>query len=224
VQDAATQKPNDHNQVFLVAGERAFADADSVVKHVEHAQSHIATLETESETSRSKIAEQAAEILRLQKIEEVMNGQPATGNQDQTDLMSNDQLAAHAAKLAVGLITQNQEQSTQNSNLTKSEAAVEAAYGTETYRAEVGKIAASLGMTLEAVDALGKTSPDAFNRLFLPAGKPDSGHQPSTGSTYQSTQQQTSSQQEPVNIVKMREPERLALVSQKMKAAGVDGY
>jgi len=219
----AASTTDNHNQVFLVAGERAFSDAGAVVKHVEHSQSHIATLETEAETSRGTIAEQAAEILRLKKVEEALNGQSTTGTVGQTDLLSNEQLATNAAKLAQGMIAEQSTVNAQNSNLAAVEAAAEKVYG-EGYQAKVGEIAKKLGMTLQEVDSLGRTSPDAFSKLFLPADA-GSSHQPSSGTIQRSlADQQQLSNQQPRNITKMREPERRTLVAEKMKAAGVEGY
>lgn len=214
---------NEHNKVFLVAGERAFGDAESVVKKIESADAHIITLEAEGKVNREALEAATGEIERLKKISDSLDGQTQPGKPDQTDQMSNDQLAAHAASLAVGLINQNKTVEEQNLNLAGAEAKAKEAYG-ETYISKIGEIAQSLNMTLKAVDELGKSSPAAFGRLFLPAtsGTP---HQPTTSSVNApiGTEQQNDPAK-PVNIVKMREGERMSIVAQKMKDAGVPGY
>ena len=211
----------DHTSVFLVAGDRAFRDADSVVKHVEHAQSHISTLEAERAADRERLASQEAELERLRKIESALDGKP-TGNVDQTGQLSKEEIAAHAAKLAVGLIEQSHTVAQQDANLLKVEEAAKAAYGDD-YKSKIVEIASGLGMTPAAIDALGKQSPSAFAKLLLPA-QSGSSHQPSRGSVIPPDPNQQGQNPQPVNIVKLREKDRISHVATLMKAAGVNGY
>ena len=220
---AAAQAPaTDHTSVFLVAGDRAFKDADSVVKNIENAQAHIATLEAERQADRDRLTAQDAELARLKKIEEGLTGRD-TGNVDTTSQLSNEELAAHAAKLAVGLIQQSDTVAVQNANLAKAEAAAKEAYG-EDYHAKVIDIAKQHGMAPSAIDALGKQSPTAFAQLFLPKAA-SSSHQPSTSTVNLATGNgQSGSETKPVNVTKLREKDRIAHVSTLMKNAGVNGY
>lgn len=215
-------QPNAHNNVFLVAGERAFGDAESVVKKIESADTHIATLEAEGKVNREALDTALAEVSRLKKIEDSLDGRPS-GNPDQTDQMSIEEVAAHAAELAVGKIAQNRTVEAQNQNLAGCEAKAKEAYG-DTYVNTISTIATKLNMSLKAVDELSKSSPDAFSRLFLPA---DSGapHQPTRSSHNAPTgDEHNNDSDKPVNIVKMREGDRMSTVAAKMKAAGVPGY
>lgn len=221
-QAAAQANAQDHQSVFLVAGERAFKDAESVVKNIENAQSHIATLEAERGTDRERLAAQDAEIARLKKIEEGLDGRDQPGNADATSQLSNEELAAHAAKLAVGLIEQDNTVAVQNANLASAEAKAKEAYGDD-YATKVIGIAKELGMNPAAIDALGKQSPSAFAQLFLPKSA-GSSHQPSTSTINLPAGQQNGSEHKPVNVTKMRERDRIAHVGSLMKDAGVPGY
>jgi hypothetical protein len=219
---APAAAPNDHNQVFLVAGERAFRDAESVVKNIENAQAHITTLEAERVTDREALATAQAEVARLKKIEDGLDGRQS-GNDDRTDQMSIEQVAAQAADMAVGKIAQSKTVAEQTKNLADSEAKAEAAYGKD-YLNKISEIATNLNMTLKAVDELGKSSPSAFARLFLPAS-PGQPHQPTTSTVLSpADSQQNRDPAKPVNIVKMRERDRMSTVAALMKDAGVAGY
>lgn len=220
-QAPAADAPADHTSVFLVAGERAFRSADDVVKNIENAQSHISTLEAERAADREKLAAIKAENERLRKIEEGLDGRNNSGNDDQTDQLSKDELAAQAAVAAVDIMKQNQNKEVQEDNLAQAEAAAKEAYGDQ-YVTKIDEIAKGLNMTLAAVDQLGKTSPGAFKRLFLPAepGKP---HVPSSGSVnVPAGDMQQGAQAPSGNVTKMRERERIAHVKDRMSAAGIE--
>lgn len=215
--------PAAHNQVFLVAGERAFTDAASVVKHVEHSQSHIQTLEAERNADRVKLDEQDKELQRLRTIEASLEvGQAQDRTVPQTEQLSTEQLAAQAAQVAVGLIEESSNKATQQNNLATLEAQAKAAYGDE-YAAKVVAIGQELGMSPQAIDALGSTSPDAFSRLFLPSTGVSQSLQPSTG-TLATGGPAIAAAPVAVNLSKMKEKERLVTVAERMKAAGVSGY
>jgi hypothetical protein len=222
--EAATKATaTDHTSAFLVAGDRAFRDADSVVKNIESAQSHIATLEAERKADRERLASQDAEIERLKKIVDGLDGRDDdTGKAAQTEQLSKDELVAHAAKLAVGMIAQTQTETQQAENLAGCEAAAAAAYGKDSVQ-KVAELAASLKMSLAQVDALGKESPEAFARLFLPKD-PGAAHQPSQGTVIPPAGVTPQRDEQPVNIVKMSERDRIQHVAAKMAAAGVGGY
>jgi hypothetical protein len=220
-QAAAQSAAPDHTSVFLVAGERAFKDADSVVKKIENADSHIATLEAERQADRDRLAEQEAELERLRKIEGALDGK-TTGNADETSQLSNEEIAAQAAKLAVGLIEQSNSVAVQEANLESAEAAAKEAYG-EGYKGKIADIASELGMTLAAVDALGKQSPSAFAKLLLPT-QSGSSPQPTRSSVMPPANNQQGQQTAPVNVTKMREKDRIAHTASLMKEAGVEGY
>lgn len=216
------QPAADHTQVFLVAGERAFRSADDVVTHVTHAQNHISTLEEERKSDREKLESQTKEIARLKLIEEsLVPGHTTDRKPAETPQVSTEQMAAQAATLAVGLLAETKAKELQQSNLADVEALAKQSYG-DTYATEVVKIGAAIGMTPEAIDDLGRTSPDAFKKLFIPSSA-QAQHQPSR-STVQVSEQQTSPVDKPFNVVKMRERERLTAVAERMRAAGVSGY
>jgi hypothetical protein len=218
---AAPAASADHNRVFLVAGERAFKDPQSAVKHIESAQAHIATLEGERQADREKIQHLEAEVARMKKIVDALDGRAAPGTAAPTQPLSNEQIAEQAANLAVGLIASAQTESQRKSNLDSSEAAAKEAYG-EKYKDEVARIAASLGMSLKAVDALGMESPEGFKTLFLP--KTAAPAQPTRGSVTAPAGAPQTTPPKGGNIVKMREKDRISHVASKMKAAGVAGY
>lgn len=220
-QASANEQTSDHTSVFLVAGDRAFRSADDVVKNIENAQSHITTLEAERAADREKLAESEAELERLRKITDSLDGRNASGNAGQTDQLSKDEIATQAAVAAVELINQNHTAEEKKANLAAAEAAAQEAYGDQ-YVAKIKEIAGKHNMTLAAVDKLSETSPSAFKQLFLPAeaGQP---HVPSTGSVnLPGGQQEQQPNTDGKNVVKMRERQRISHVTDRMKAAGVE--
>lgn len=219
-QAAAQGTGDDHQTVFLVAGERAFGDREAVVKNIENAQSHILTLEAEGKVGREALAKAETEITRLKKIEDGLDGRTQMGNVDTTHQLSNDEIAALAADLAVGKMKQSATVEVQNKNLKAAEARAEAAYGEDNYKTKIGEIAVSLSMSMKAVDELGKSSPSAFDRLFLPTD-PGTAHQPSRGSVYIPTVDGQEEEIPAVNVTKLREPERIAHTKKLMEAAGI---
>lgn len=215
---------DDHTKVFLVAGERAFKSPDDAVAHIEHAQTHISTLEAERAADRERIEAQEAELQRLRNLEAGLQGRENnSGNAAQTEQPSKEDIAKHAADLALGIIKNNQSEAVKTANLVEAEKAAAAAYG-DGYKAKVVEMATKVGMSPAQVDALGKDSPEAFKRLFVPA-EPGQPHTPSQGSV--NVDDLNGGQQKPAprNILKMRsEKDRITEVSARMKAAGVAGY
>jgi len=217
---AQQSQQGDHQSVFLVAGERAFRDADAVVKNIESSQSHITTLEAEGKVGRDRITELEKENARLQKIEDSLDGRNQTGNADTTSQLSNDELAIQAANAAVGMIEQKASEEVRSANLAGAEAKAELAYGKEGCQAKIEEIATTLGMNLAAVDELGKTSPDAFARLFLPAA-PGMPHTPTRTTVNMPAGDGQQQETKPANVTRMRERERISHVTGKMEAAGI---
>ncbi len=211
-----SQNPEEGQRVFLIAGERAFRDPDSAVKHIEHAQSHIATLEKERDADRKTIAELQAENERLKKIADAIGSHTNPGKDVQTEHLSKEELAKHAAELAAGLIQSQQTEKAKNANLDAALKLAEATYG-DKYKAVVAEKATALGLSLPAVDALAKDSPDAFKRLFIEEKK-GSGFQPTRGTVNTASLNQQSGENQPRNITKMKEKDRMAYVASLLKA------
>lgn len=208
------QQQEDPTKVFLAVGDRAFKDADSVAKHIQHAQNHIATLENERKQDKELMAQLTAEVERLKKIEEaIRQGNPGTG--EQTALPSKDELAKQAAQLAIGILESTQTENQQKANLAKAEEAAKQKFG-EAYKQKVAEKAKQVGLTLKAVDALAAESPDAFAKLFLD-GQPVSSSQPTSGTVDTASLHEQKKPVERKNIVKMSDKERREYVASLLR-------
>lgn len=219
------QNNDDPNRAFMIIGDRAFRTQEDVVKKIEHADSHIQTLEAERAAEQEQLAKLRAENEELLKFKEGVGGRQETGNATQTEQLSKEEIVKHAASLVMETIESNKTQQEKTINLSQAESMAKEAYGDDWNKAVV-EAGSRLGMTADQINALGEDSPEAFKRLFIPAdaGKPN---EPTRSNTHfdERNRQQDNQDTKPVNITKMRkESDRIAEVSKRMKAAGVPGY
>lgn len=199
---------DDPTQVFLAVGDRAFKDASSVAKHIEHSQNHIKTLEEEREADRNKLAEIEKELERLRKVEEGVRAGESGNDPEPTTGQSNEDLAKQAAEIALGLIDSKNTESKQKANISEAEKLAKEQFG-EKYKEKVLERAKELGLTPEAVDAMAAESVPAFQRLFLsdtkkPPASPSSGNVTAPPGT--------DGERQPRNVLKMNERDRRSYI------------
>lgn len=233
-QKQGTQQQNQQTtgqSVFMVVGERAYRTQDDVVNKLNHADQHIATLESERDADRQTIKNQEteigtlkAEVERLTKIVDALPGGKDTnavtsGKEQQTAIPSKEELVKD-------VLDEMQAKTTAEQRKANHTACIEAAkkkFGDGNVDAEVERIAGDLGMSVDQVVQLAAHSPKGFNKLFLggtgdiPAGPSQSSRDVNTNS-FQDTQQST---EKPVNITKLPERARISHVKQRMTAAGI---
>lgn len=228
-QTASKQPPepstSQGHSAFLIVGDRAFHTEEDVTNKIQHADSHIATLEQERAADREKLSTVEAENARLKSIVEALENPTHSGNTDQTDQLSNEELIARTVDGTISAINQRTTAAQQEKNLAECENKAKEVYG-DSYQAKVAELATGLGMTVDQVNKLGRESVAAFNRLFLP----DTGQQQAPGVTHSTetgiqpgVASQAQQQSKPVNIMKMRrEKDRIRAVSEMMQQAGVN--
>lgn len=203
--DQQQQPPAEDKQdrAFLIVGERAFADRDSLVKHIASAQEHIKTLEAERAEDRQTIATLKEEVESLRKIADVAVKEPAPADQ-QVD-------PAKIAELAVSHLTKQQVEAQQAANLAAAVDRASKAYG-EGYATKISELAAKRKLSLQEVDQMAKTNPVLFDELFLPVPNTSSAYQPG----YDRSAANPPKGSEPDtrrNVMKMSEKERMNYVS-----------
>lgn len=191
------------DKAFLIVGDRAFRDRDSLVKHVSSAQEHIKTLEAERATDRQTLDELKAEVERLRKVAEAAAS--PTGKPD--PVIDPDEVVSRT----VAVLSQQEQAKVQAANLAAAVERAKQVYGDE-FTQKVSEKAAALGMSLEEVDQMAKTKPALFDATFLPTSTktPNAyqpGHDRSTGKPSGGTSEERR------NVIKMSEKERIAYVS-----------
>ena len=216
-------------QVFMVVGDRAYRTQDDVINKLQHADQHIATLESERDTDRQKLKAQEteieslkAEVERLKKIVDALPGQDAnadpSGKGQQTAAPSKEELVKDVMAAMHAETDAAQRKANHAACITK----VAAKFGQENVDSKVEEIAKDLGMTVAQAQQLAMNSPKGFEKLFLgEVSQPTPGASHDGGINSNAFQQQNQQNQKPVNITKLRERDRIAHVSERMKAAGI---
>lgn len=216
--------------VFMIVGDRAYRSQEDVVNKISHADQHIATLENERKTDKAEIERLQAENARLSKIVDNMpgtgSGNDLSGNGSQTENLSIDEIVQKTASMVTNLQQEEAQRTQQENNLAACEQKAQELYG-DSYKDTIRQRGQELGMSGAQIDALGKDSPSAFSRLFLdnqdvssPAPSHGSGADVNTAAMQH--QQGRGNDPKPVNIVKMRERDRISTVFERMKANGIN--
>ena len=177
---AATETPKatTGNDTFLVVGERAFKDQESVVMHIDSAQTHIKTLESENAGFKEK---QQAMLDRMQeledklaessKIDEVLKQVSENGNPtkvtEPTAPTSNSLSAEDINNAVDARLTAMERQRAQKANVDVCLAKAKEAFG-DSMDSEIAKAAEALDMTVAEAAKLAGERPVAFMKLYLP--------------------------------------------------------
>lgn len=215
------QRPTDHSQsAFLIVGDRAYNDAGSVITKITNADNHIATLEGERRTDRQKISDLEEQLGNQKKINEAFQAKldnNNSGNGTQTETLSKDELVKEAAKLANQMNAAEQTEQQRENNIRTAMAQAKEVFG-DGYLQKVNEIAGQNGMSVEAVDALAKSSPKGFAKLFFPADSQNEQRtaQPTGGSINTEGFGNQPEQHKPVNATKMTSKERAAYVAKRL--------
>lgn len=161
------------------AGEQKYDNLPKALDALAHSQAYIPQLKTELSSKDQEIAKLQEELAKREAVGDVVDR--LTAQQAQPE--ATPQVSGLDEQQAVALYQQlsAQEQATQlaSSNVEAVNRALFAKYGDRTQEVAAAK-AAELGMSLEGLQQLSQTSPQAALQLFQVSGQ--SGVQPTTGS------------------------------------------
>lgn len=169
--DVANQGNQD--QVFLKVGERVFATQEDAAKSIAAAQEHIAKLEAEAkqraEAEAARSEQNVAAEANKELARQILDGMKQDTNTDTTRQQSNVQLNEDdIVKKVMGELQANQSVAAKQANMDGCMETAEKVYG-DKYKEMVAAKAKELNMSMDDVDNLAETSPNAFNRLFIPS-------------------------------------------------------
>lgn len=171
------QSQADNNGGFrLQVGDRVFTSEADVINHINHAQSHIRTIETENAGFRS--TQEELNTLKGQMNELVQEiratgsatqdaGQQHTQEQSsQTGPIDQKALVQEVAKTVQGNMQQEQQQTKQARNEASAIQRAQEKFGDDFYQ-KITDRAADLEMPMEDVIHLARNRPTAFRRIIL---------------------------------------------------------
>jgi len=202
---------------FLVVGERAFTSQEDVAKKIQHADSHIQTIEQQNAAYLQQIEELQRKVQEASKIDDVLAkvGQPQQGEtpaQKPSATVDPNELVSQVLNT---LDSRNQEQQ-KKANLAEMESLAKQHYG-DTMETSMTKIASELGMDMKSVDELASTNPKAFKQLFIKGDKVASKDSSFTGSDVSSAVAQQQAQPKRQSLLNMpKAKDRAALIQARM--------
>jgi len=176
--ETLNQEPQDF-KAALVGEEAKYKTEEEAFKGLYNAQKHIKNLE-------EQIAQQAEDLQKRATIEEMYEKLKTTANTPapvaapnpapKSDNISLDVINNVVAERMEAVLAEQQAKSTQEANKTKVASAMLDRYGNaDTARKVYAEKAAELGMTVDELNALALTKPQAALRLLLPEGSTSSG-------------------------------------------------
>ena len=143
---------------FVGEGKK-YRTAEDALKAIPHAQGHIKTLEDEAKQLREELAKRktAEELLEEFKVSGVMGGNrqdaPATATVDYEEIVA-------------GILGKREAQSAAQKNISTVVNSFQEAYGDKTKAEEMyNKVAEESGLSVQALNQLAATSPEAVMRL-----------------------------------------------------------
>jgi len=147
-------------EVIEFVGEgKKYRTAEEALKAIPHAQGHIKTLEEEAKQLREELAKRktAEELLEEFKASGVIGG----NRQDAPATVSVDY-----EQIVAGILSKKEAQSTAQRNISTVVNTFQAAFGDKTKAEEMyNKVAEESGLSVQALNQLAATSPEAVMRL-----------------------------------------------------------
>jgi len=220
----SVDKPN----VFLQVGDRVFSTAEEVAKHVAASQAHITKLEAEAKEQSDQISKAAAAADDNVSMREILEGLK-NANQSQkapdTPAASKEEVIAEAVAIATQRVSENlkteNQKKLEDDNLAVAMELAEEKYGDD-FKGEVIKVGKDHGLTGDQVNNLAKTSPIAFQRLFIPVVP--SGNGPAEGDLNTQAFNQQPGDTNKVSFMRMsKATERADEVTRRIQAKQAQG-
>lgn len=163
----------------LVGEGKKYKTVEDLVAGFYHSQNHIATLENENQTYRSKVNELEEQTTGNQAVLDALS-QQKTPNQSEQTSSNPDEEAVR--KLVEQVVEQKSTAQQAAANLKKANEAAYKLYG-EDAKTKISEAAASMGVSVDFLRSTAQQSPAAFERLL--ATNAGQGNQSVTGAGLQ---------------------------------------
>jgi hypothetical protein len=209
----------------MQAGDRTFKSQEDVVNHIQHSQSHIATLEAENADLRSQLADANAKLGELDDLKQQVNDLMKQMQSEPTDQQQSSQTGPisteEVVKAVKGELQAEQQATIRETNFAKAKEAAQAKWGDE-YLTKVQERASAIGLSVEDVDDMAKNKPAAFQSIILEQAPQAAQERPSPFAD--SSVKPPSGQQQPqpkpaTPFSKMSMKDRAAEVQRRLEAA-----
>ena len=172
------KKDESHDQrPFLAIGDRVFSTPADVEKFYRNANDHIKSLEEENKTfkeTQEQLRKAADDNLSARELLQGIKDASTSGKPSETPSVNKDELVAEIVRIATTQVSDelksHQQKEYEDKNLSTAMNAAKEAFG-ETFIDDVLRLGVEHGLDSAAVNNLAKTSPVAFEKLFLPAQK-----------------------------------------------------
>jgi len=168
-------------------GEQKYNDIPKALDALAHSQSYIPQLKSEVETKEAEIARLTEELNKRAAVEDVVDKLTAQQAQPESTPQVSGMNEQEVLNLVQNFSAQQQQQSVAVNNEKQVSDALFTQYGEKTQEVVSSK-AAELGMTVEALQSLSQTSPQAALQLFGSSVQPQT--KATTGSINISAQPQ----------------------------------
>lgn len=168
-------------------GEQKYNDIPKALDALAHSQSYIPQLKSEVETKEAEIARLTEELNKRAAVEDVVDKLTAQQAQPESTPQVSGMNEQEVLNLVQNFSAQQQQQSAAVNNEKQVSDALFTQYGEKTQEVVSSK-AAELGMTVEALQSLSQTSPQAALQLFGSSVQPQT--KATTGSINISAQPQ----------------------------------
>jgi vacuolar-type H+-ATPase subunit I/STV1 len=171
-------------EVKFKVGDREY-DVQSAATKIQHADTHISTLESELKALRDQLALTEAQKKALEALSSQPQHSPAPAPTS-APALDKDALLAEAEQRVFDTLNKRQQEALAKQNLEAATAEAKKVYG-DSYQQVLLERGAELGMDKNEIMAFAQSKPEAFKRLFNLSGTqarpqvpPSSSYRPST--------------------------------------------
>lgn len=217
INNSANQVEN--QQPFLTVGDRVFKTKEDAARHIEAAQNHIKTVESNYDQATTLAVKQDELLQKASKVEELMKAVAkrgeSSGEGEVTTSLSKEELIADAVKAFDQLQSQRTAKQVEEDNWNKVTSALTTVYAEKTNEV-VRKVAEENGLSLEDAAQMARRHPQVFLKMFDTKTKTTATVNSSSVNTYGMNTESANNNKTLKPIMKMSIKERAEYVRRRL--------